>query len=573
MNSNEKNFKMMHFFNLLLFSSILNAGILLSVNVNSNNFEFKISDLHSLIKSKTSNCTDIIDYFLKRSIKYNPLLNAIINYNPKALEEANLLDNHYQKHGTLIGKLHCIPLLVKDNIDVIGIPTTGGIRALRHSIPHKDATVIKRLKSEGAIVIAKANLAELAGEIYDSETGGSCKNPWDTSRSCGPSSTGIGAGISAGLAIIGIGTDTGGSLMNPASFCGLFGLRPPLDDLDFNGIIPLFNRQDTVGPLTRHLDDLVLAYSVMINDSNIYNEFSYANFTGLKVGYLNTFWNNFNFTNPFGKFTYIINSEIDKALNTALLNLKKLNLNVKEIVFDDIEFGSLNDITQQIVITGLTGCIDSCFKSLLEKYFKDNERFQFDSPVKSFEDLLNSPILSTYWKKRLNETNILNPNEKCTSACIIHDSLRKRFRQSVSAWFKDSDVDVILVPTTSDLAFLLDATETQNNINPTFIAPFSGFATISFPIAFSKPSLNAPDGLPIGLMMITPKENLLTAFKIAKLYDNNYIKTKILPKLTPKTEIIDKKCTASKSLSNIPQIMALIMNILFVFFIKYLPLD
>ena len=126
--------------------------------------------------------------------------------------------------------------MVKDNIDVRKIPTTGGIKALRYSIPNTDAIIIEKLRLEGAIVIAKSNLAKLGSGKYESELGGSCKNPWDPSRTCGLSSAGAGAGIAAGIAVIGIGFDTEGSLMSPSTSCGIFGLRPSIGELSTTGI-------------------------------------------------------------------------------------------------------------------------------------------------------------------------------------------------------------------------------------------------------------------------------------------------------------------------------------------------
>lgn len=164
--------------------------LLLSHTSKSKSFDFKIERLHTLIRDQGWNCTDILEYFFKRSYKYNKLINAIINYNPMAFIEAIELDELYNHSNKFRGKLHCVPIIVKDNIDVANIPTTGGIKALRYSIPLRDAQVISRLKSHGAIVIAKSNLAELAFLNENSEYGGLCKNPFDLRRSCGGSSTG-----------------------------------------------------------------------------------------------------------------------------------------------------------------------------------------------------------------------------------------------------------------------------------------------------------------------------------------------------------------------------------------------
>ena len=146
--------------------------------------EFKVSAIHELLRKGGWNCTDVIDYFIKRAVTYNPIIKALINFNPKAQIEAYDLDKFYHEKNVFKGQLHCIPLIIKDNIDVAGVPSTGGIKALRYSIPNKDAPVIDKLRKEGAIVIAKANMAEMAtGDMENSEMGGQCLNPFDLKRS------------------------------------------------------------------------------------------------------------------------------------------------------------------------------------------------------------------------------------------------------------------------------------------------------------------------------------------------------------------------------------------------------
>jgi amidase len=176
--------------------------------------QFKISFVHDSIRNRDTKCSEITDFFLARAYKYNRDLKAIINYNPIARLQAQLLDEYYENNSKLIGKLHCIPTIVKDNIDVKEIPTTGGLKALRYSIPNEDALIIKRLRQEGAIFIAKSNMVELGFAIHlSSEKGnGSCQNPFDSSMSCGTSSSGFGVSVSAGLAILDLGTNTSGSI-------------------------------------------------------------------------------------------------------------------------------------------------------------------------------------------------------------------------------------------------------------------------------------------------------------------------------------------------------------------------
>ena len=158
-------------------------------------FAYSATHMKEMQRANTK-CIDIVQYFLKRASFYNDELFAMTNLNSKAEREAHALDNYYFKNKAFVGRLHCVPIIVKDNIDVIGMPTTGGINALRNSIPNKDSTVIKRLKDKGAIIIGKTNMAEVIFTkppiISDkSEIGGQCHNPFDFNRACGSSSTGI----------------------------------------------------------------------------------------------------------------------------------------------------------------------------------------------------------------------------------------------------------------------------------------------------------------------------------------------------------------------------------------------
>lgn len=188
-------------------------------------FEFKISYVHDLIVNKNWTCYDVVGVFLKRSYVYGPKLNAIVNFNSRALADALELDEYRAKYGRLKGKLHCVPVAIKDIVDVAGIATTGGILALRNSVPRKDAPVVEALREHGAIFVHKTNLGELANGFGPSETGSMCRNPFNLSLSCGGSSSGSGAAIATGMAIVSIGTDTTGSILIPSCFNGIFGLR------------------------------------------------------------------------------------------------------------------------------------------------------------------------------------------------------------------------------------------------------------------------------------------------------------------------------------------------------------
>ena len=209
----------------------------------TDNFEFKASHVQKLLREDKWTCRQIVSFFLERAFAYDPNLRTIISYNPKIFQRADELDSYYSKNKKFLGRMHCVPMAIKDNIDVSDIPTTGGLNALRYSIPRKNALVIDRLIAQGAVILGKANMTPLALSgtgIYASELVGLCQNPFDLSRTCSGSSSGSGAAVAAGLVIVSLGTDTRSSIVRPASVNGIYGLRPPQDPKLLEGVLPLF---------------------------------------------------------------------------------------------------------------------------------------------------------------------------------------------------------------------------------------------------------------------------------------------------------------------------------------------
>ncbi len=190
-------------------------------------------------------------------------LGAILSLNPEASTNAAALDTERLQSGSR-GPLHGIPIVIKDNIDVAGMPTTSGSVALAAAMPRSDADVVRRLRAAGAVIIGKANMAEFSFEVRSrSSLGGDVRNPYDPTVSAGGSSGGTAAAVAAGFAVAGLGTDTGGSIRIPASFCGLVGVRPSHGAFAMSGIAPLAPAADTVGPITRDTADAALILAVM----------------------------------------------------------------------------------------------------------------------------------------------------------------------------------------------------------------------------------------------------------------------------------------------------------------------
>ena len=224
-----------------------------------------VAQLQAAMTGGTITSEKLTQLFLARIDAYEkagPKLHALITLNPKALDDARALDAERQA-GKSRGPLHGIPILLKDNIDTADLPTTGGFYALRDSIPPQDAEQTRRLRAAGCVILAKANLSEFASGAALSTLGGQILNPHVLDRTPSGSSGGTGAGIAAGFAAFGLGTDTGGSIRGPSSSNGIAGLKPTLGLNGRGGIIPLSLALDTVGPMARHVADLAAALNVM----------------------------------------------------------------------------------------------------------------------------------------------------------------------------------------------------------------------------------------------------------------------------------------------------------------------
>jgi amidase len=191
---------------------------------------------------------------------HGPGLNAVRSLNPDAVREAAELDTERGK-GRVRGPLHGIPVLVKDNIDVRGMPTTAGSVALKNSFPKDDAPVVRRLRKAGAVVLGKTNLTEFANFMTSrmpsgySSLGGQVLNPYDASQAPNGSSSGSGAATASGLATMAVGTETSGSILSPSNANSLVGIKPTVGLISRTGIVPASATQDTAGPMTRSVYD------------------------------------------------------------------------------------------------------------------------------------------------------------------------------------------------------------------------------------------------------------------------------------------------------------------------------
>jgi Asp-tRNA(Asn)/Glu-tRNA(Gln) amidotransferase A subunit family amidase len=231
--------------------------------------EATISDIHAAYRAGTLTVHAVIAACLARIAAYDkngPYLNSLITVNAQALAEADTLDVVYQASGTFRGPLHGIPVIVKDNLDAIGMPMTSGFQGWKKYYPPCDAPVVAKIKAAGGIILAKASLSEFAkggGDNINSVLPGFARNPYNTLYATGGSSGGTGAALAANFAIVGIGTDTGGSVRMPAAHNALVGLRPTVGLVSRTGVVPLDGVRDTAGPMARTVTDMTILLEVI----------------------------------------------------------------------------------------------------------------------------------------------------------------------------------------------------------------------------------------------------------------------------------------------------------------------
>jgi len=228
--------------------------------------EASILALQGAMGTGRTSAAALVDYYLARIEAFDrdgPELNAIAALNERARQRALALDRE-RAEGRIRGPLHGIPVVVKDNYETRGMPTTAGSKALAGFAPDRDATLVARLRQAGAIILGKTNMQEFAYGVTSVGSGfGMVRNPYDLARNPGGSSSGTAVAVTANLAVLGLGTDTCGSILLPAAFNNLVGLRPTQGLTSRHGIVPLARSQDVGGPLTRSVMDMALVLDVL----------------------------------------------------------------------------------------------------------------------------------------------------------------------------------------------------------------------------------------------------------------------------------------------------------------------
>jgi aspartyl-tRNA(Asn)/glutamyl-tRNA(Gln) amidotransferase subunit A len=440
---------------------------------------------------------------LDRIAVYQPKLDAFITIATQgALAQAAQLDAE-AKAGTFRGPLHGVPLAIKDIIDTAGLRTTGGSALFEDRVPAEDATVVARLKAAGAVIIGKTNTQEFAMGGGETSYYGAARNPWNLAHNTGGSSSGSGAAMAAYLAMGALGTDTGGSVRMPASYCGIVGLKPTYGLVPIKGIMPLTLSLDHCGPMTRSVKDNALMLGVMAG----YEKYDITSVEHAKEDYSTLAMqsvSSLRLAMPAGYFDDL-DPEVAKAVEEAIALLGKLTKGVVD--------GTLPPVTQM----GSLGTLGETY-AWHEQYYKA---------------AANKYMLPE--RRRLQTAAEANVRAA--------DYIRAKWevetvRRHIDDAFKDFDLVVlptqrILPPTLDELITKAQDTKASNPRTTSNCTPFDIFGTpaISIPCGFSK------SGLPIGLMISGPRFAEGKVLAVAQAYEAATEWHKRLPPLTPDTPV------------------------------------
>ena len=257
----------------LLTSALCPLPFALNASAQSSAFEVveaSIAQIHAAFQKKTLTCRALVTSYLARIDAYDkqgPSLNAVVIKNPDVLAQADEKDRQFAQRG-LTGPLHCIPMVVKDNFETIGLQSANGSKSMEGFVSDKDAFQVARIKAAGALVIAKTNMGEFAFSPQETLSSllGHTKNPYATDRVPAGSSGGTAASVAASFATAGLGSDTGNSIRGPSAHTALVGIRSTMGLTSRAGVIPLSYLADIAGPMARSVEDAVRIFQVIVGE-------------------------------------------------------------------------------------------------------------------------------------------------------------------------------------------------------------------------------------------------------------------------------------------------------------------
>ncbi|MBU4217103.1 Asp-tRNA(Asn)/Glu-tRNA(Gln) amidotransferase subunit GatA [Candidatus Parcubacteria bacterium] len=444
---------------------------------------------------------DITRDCLERMRELNDKLNAVLTFcEEEAMKEAELADERRAKGET--GPLLGIPYIAKDNILTKGVRTTAASKILDNYIAPYDATIIKKLRKAGAVLLGKANMDEFAhGASGENSAYGATHNPWDLTRVAGGSSSGPAAVVASDMCLFAMGTDTGGSVRCPASFCNLTGLKPTYGRSSRFGLVSMTSSTDVPGPITKDVADAEIVLSVMEgideHDATTVDapatKMSQSNIKRKKIGVPEEFFKG-------------TDEKILKIVNDAIAKFKEQGAEIVPITLPHAKYGIpvYYIITPSEVSSNLArfdgiryGFSDVEAKNLLEVY--KQSRGKGFGPEAKRRIMLGTFVLSAGYF----DAYYLKAQKVRTK---IKDELDRELEK----------VDIIITPTQPDIAFKIgDQSDDplKMYLEDIFLSPASlaGLPAISIPGGFV-------DEMPVGIQLIGKRFDETTLFAFGKKY-------------------------------------------------------
>ena len=444
--------------------------------------ETTIAAVHAAIKAKTLTCHSLVQRYLDRIAAYDkqgPAINALVTLNPGALVVADSLDKRFAREG-LIGPLHCIPMIVKDNFETRDLQTTAGSLALKGWIPNQDATMVARVRAAGAIVLAKSNLAEWAFTPYETVSSilpGYTKNPYALDRVTAGSSGGTAAAVASNEGEVGLGTDTGNSIRGPSAHNALVGIRSTMGLTSRAGVVPLSNGADIAGPMARTVADAVAVFNVVAGEdpqdpvtahagehrAADYNAFvTTGGLKGARIGVLRQAYERPG-----------LDSDVVAVFDRAVAAIKYQGATI----IDPAGIDSLAAVTP----AGGGPCTP--FKYDLERYLAARAP---NAPVHTIREVLRSGNYHPSVQLRLQASDTVSVPPEDSPGCKAREAMRDRFRAAVLRMMDSLRLDALIYPTWSNPPRLIGDLNTPAGDNSQLFAPTTGFPAITVPMGYTR---------------------------------------------------------------------------------------
>jgi Asp-tRNA(Asn)/Glu-tRNA(Gln) amidotransferase A subunit family amidase len=469
--------------------------------------EATIADVRAAFASGELTCRQLVDTYLARIDKYDqhgPALNAIASINPLARDEADRLDRVYAERGPS-GPLHCVPMIVKDNISTEGWETNAGSLALRGFIPDRDATAILRLKAAGAIILAKSNMSDLALNALTTvnRIHGRTKNPYALDRVPAGSSGGTAVAIAANLGLVGLGTDTGNSVRGPAAHTSIVGLRPTMGLTSRTGTIPLDRLSDVIGPMARSVDDVAEVLMVLTGfdpedpATEAVREAPGlgmpANFdapvAGIRVGVLRQAYEG----DPLQ-----IDKQIARTFGQALQDLTELGV----IVVEDVTIAAVPPVAGAEECRGLKYDLDEFLATQGDRV-----------PVHSLDQIIASRKFDPSIESDLREMSEGRHEGPGSAACAASVEYRTAMGAALTEAMDSAQLDALVYPTWSQPPQYMFSYGPEGAGQTLRFATAAGFPAITVPMGYTDKVL------PAGLSMLGRAWSEAQLLRIAHAYE------------------------------------------------------